>query len=104
MIMSAPLTQPAPKMSTASAPIIHPTAIVHPEAQIGDGCRIGPYCIIGENVVLGPECHLHSHVVIDGHTRVGRGNEVYPFTTIGLKTQDLKWKGGITRTELGDFN
>jgi len=85
-------------------PSIHPTAIVHPEAQIGDGCRIGPYCIIGENVVLGPECHLHSHVVIDGHTRVGRGNEVYPFTTIGLKTQDLKWKGGITRTELGDFN
>ncbi len=84
--------------------VIHPTAIVHPEAQIGDGCHIGPYCVVGENVVLGPESRLHSHVVVDGHTRLGRGNEVYPFTTIGLKTQDLKWKGGFTRTELGDFN
>jgi UDP-N-acetylglucosamine acyltransferase len=90
--------------SPMAASTIHPTAIVHPEAQISDGCHIGPYCVIGEHVVLGPECRLHSHVVIDGHTRLGRGNEVYPFTTIGLKTQDLKWKGGITRTELGDFN
>jgi UDP-N-acetylglucosamine acyltransferase len=84
--------------------MIHPTAIVHPEAQIGEGCHVGPYCIVGENVALGPECRLHSHVVIDGHVRLGRGNEVYPFTTIGLKTQDLKWKGGLTRIEVGDFN
>ncbi|HAM73502.1 MAG TPA: acyl-[acyl-carrier-protein]--UDP-N-acetylglucosamine O-acyltransferase [Verrucomicrobiales bacterium] len=83
---------------------IHPTAILHPGASIGAGCRIGPYCVIGEHVVLGAECHLHSHVVIDGHTRLGAGNEIFPFASIGLKTQDLKWKGGITRTEIGDRN
>ncbi len=82
----------------------HPTAIIHPKAQIASDCEIGPYCIIGEHVELGPGCRLHSHVVIDGHTRLGRENEVYPFTTIGLKTQDLKWKGGVTRTEIGDHN
>lgn len=84
--------------------MVHPTAIVHPKARIGADCEIGPYCIIGEHVELGPGCRLHSHVVIDGHTRLGRGNEVFPFASLGLKTQDLKWKGGLTRTEIGDNN
>ncbi len=84
--------------------MIHPTAVIHPKAQISADCEIGPYCIIGEHVELGPRCRLLSHVVIDGHTRLGSDNEVYPFATIGLKTQDLKWKGGVTRTEVGDHN
>jgi UDP-N-acetylglucosamine acyltransferase len=84
--------------------MIHPTAIVHPHARIATDCQIGPYCVIGEHVELGAGCRLHSHVVIDGHTKLGRENELFPFASIGLKTQDLKWKGGITRTEVGDHN
>jgi UDP-N-acetylglucosamine acyltransferase len=84
--------------------MIHPTAIVHPQAQIGNGCEIGPYCIVGEHVTMGEGCILMSHVVVDGYTRLGKGNRLYPFTTVGLQTQDLKYKGGLTRTELGDFN
>lgn len=84
--------------------MIHPTAVIHPGAQIGSGCEIGPYCVIGEHVTLGDQCRLHSHVVIDGHTKLGGGNEIFPFACIGLKTQDLKWKGGVTRTEIGDHN
>jgi UDP-N-acetylglucosamine acyltransferase len=84
--------------------MIHPTAIVHPGAQIGADCHIGPYCIIGENVVLGDGCRLHSHVVIDGLTTIGKQNEFFPFASIGLKTQDLKWKGGRTFTRIGDCN
>ncbi len=84
--------------------MVHPTAIIHPKAQIASDCEIGPYCIIGEHVELGPGCRLHSHVVIDGHTRLGRENDIFPFASIGLKTQDLKWKGGVTRTEIGDHN
>lgn len=83
---------------------IHPSAVIHPRAVIGEGCEIGPYCVVGENVTLGPGCRLHSHVVIDGHTNVGARNEIFPFASIGLKTQDLKWKGGVTRTEIGDEN
>lgn len=83
---------------------IHPSAVIHPAAEIGVDCHIGPYCVIGENVSLGNGCKLHSHVVIDGHTKVGQGNEIYPFASIGLKTQDLKWKGGITHTVIGDYN
>lgn len=84
--------------------MIHPTAIVHPRAQIAEDCEIGPYCVIGEHVTLGAGCRLHSHVVIDGHTTLGARNEIFPFASIGLKTQDLKWRGGLTRTEIGDDN
>ncbi len=84
--------------------MIHPSAIIHPKAQIGAGCEIGPYCVIGEHVTLGDGCKLHSHVVIDGHTKLGKENDIFPFASIGLKSQDLKWKGGLTRLEIGDRN
>jgi UDP-N-acetylglucosamine acyltransferase len=84
--------------------MIHPSAVIHPKAQIGTDCEIGPFCVIGEHVVLGDKCRLHSHVVIDGHTTLGSGNQIFPFASIGLKTQDLKWKGGITRTQIGNDN
>jgi UDP-N-acetylglucosamine acyltransferase len=84
--------------------MIHPTAIIHPKAKVPSTCHVGPYCVIGEHVKLGDNCQLHSHVVIDGHTTLGRGNEIFPFASIGLKTQDLKWKGGTTYTQIGDNN
>ncbi|MCX8158011.1 MAG: acyl-ACP--UDP-N-acetylglucosamine O-acyltransferase [Verrucomicrobiae bacterium] len=84
--------------------MIHPTAIIHPKAKIGADCHIGPYCIIGEHVELGDGCYLHSHVVLDGRITLGRNNEIFPFASLGLKTQDLKWKGGATYTRIGDHN
>jgi UDP-N-acetylglucosamine acyltransferase len=84
--------------------MIHSSAIIHPKAHIGNGCEVGPYCVIGEHVTLGDNCKLISHVVIDGHTKLGKDNQIFPFASIGLKTQDLKWKGGVTRTEIGDRN
>jgi len=84
--------------------MIHSTAIIHAGAQLGADCEIGPYCVIGEHVVLGDRCRLHSHVVLDGHTILGTDNQIFPFACIGLKTQDLKWKGGLTRVEIGSHN
>lgn len=84
--------------------MVHSTAVIHPQAQIGSDCEIGPYCVIGEHVALGDSCKLHSHVVLDGHTKLGRENEIFPFAALGKQTQDLKWKGGITRLEIGDRN
>jgi UDP-N-acetylglucosamine acyltransferase len=84
--------------------MIHPTAVIHPNARLGPECEVGPYCVLGEHVQLGARCRLHAHVVVDGHTRLGDENEVFPFASIGLQTQDLKWKGGITRTEIGHHN
>lgn len=83
---------------------VHPTAIIDPTAQLGAECEVGPYCVIGPDVVLGDGCRLHAHVVLEGPTVLGRGNELFPFASIGQKTQDLKWKGGITRLRIGDHN
>lgn len=84
---------------------IHPTAVIHPKAQIGAECEIGPYCVIGENVKLCAGCWLHSHVVLDGLTTIGKNNRFYPHACIGLQTQDLKWKAGNKcYLEIGDDN
>lgn len=82
----------------------HPTAVIQEGARIGEDCRIGPYCVIGPNVILGTGCELYSHVVIDGHTEIGSENTFYPFASIGLRTQDLKWDGGTTWTRIGSNN
>ena len=84
--------------------MIHSTAIVHPKAKVAPSCEVGPYCVVGEHVTLGDNCKLYSHVVIDGHTKLGARNEIFPFVALGLKTQDLKWKGGNPRLEIGDDN
>jgi len=67
-------------------------------------CEIGPIVSSANMSRSAMVCKLHSHIVIDGHTQLGRKNEIFPFASIGLKTQDLKWKGGVTRTEIGDGN
>jgi UDP-N-acetylglucosamine acyltransferase len=83
---------------------IHPSAIVAESAVIPASCTVGPFCTIGPSVVLGEECDLISHVVLDGHTTLGRGNRVFPFACLGIAPQDLKYAGEPTRLEIGDGN
>jgi UDP-N-acetylglucosamine acyltransferase len=84
--------------------MIHPTAVVDAHADIGADCHVGPYCVVGPDVRLGDGCRLHSHVVLDGLTTVGERCEFFPFACIGLKTQDMKYKGGKCRLEIGSDN
>jgi len=63
---------------------IHSTAIIDPTAKIHPSCRIGPYCVIGADVELGKGCHLVSHVVVEGPTKIGTDNGFFPFSSIGL--------------------
>jgi len=80
---------------------IHPSAVISPRAKFGDHCRIGPYAIIGDEVVLGNGVVIDSHCVIDGRTRIGDESHVYPFVSIGLPPQDLKFAGEETETQIG---
>ena len=83
---------------------IDPTAIVHPRARVGDGTTIGPHATIGPNVVLGANCRVGASAVIDGWTEIGDGTEIYPFASIGLIPQDLKFKGEETKLVIGTRN
>ncbi|MDG6094370.1 acyl-ACP--UDP-N-acetylglucosamine O-acyltransferase [Acetobacter sp. AN02] len=80
---------------------IHPTAIIAPGAVIGEGVRIGPWCTVGADVVIGDGAELISHVVADGHTVIGAGVRLFPFVSVGLEPQDLKYGGEPTRCEIG---
>ncbi|WP_428484029.1 acyl-ACP--UDP-N-acetylglucosamine O-acyltransferase [Rhodopila sp.] len=80
---------------------IHPTAIVSHGAELGAGVRIGPFCTVGPDVVIEAGAKLISHVVVEGHTRIGEKAELYPFCTVGLAPQDLKYKNEPTRCEIG---
>lgn len=83
---------------------IHESAIVSPKAVIEDGCHIGPFCTVGAEVRLGKSVTLESHVVVDGQTTIGDETRVFPFVSIGLAPQDLKYAGEPTGTVIGKRN
>ena len=83
---------------------IHETAIVGASAKIGADCHIGAFSVVGDEVILGSRVHLESHVVIDGATAIGDDTKIFPFVSIGLAPQDLKYGGEPTRTEIGRRN
>ena len=83
---------------------VHPSSVIAPGVQVPDSCTVGPFCTIGPDVVLGEGCRLISHVVIDGRTRIGARNTFYPFSSIGVAPQDLKYHGEPTDTVIGDDN
>jgi len=84
--------------------VIHPSAIIHPDARLGAGVAIGAYSIIGEHVEIGDDTWIGPHVVITGHTRIGRANRVFQFCSIGEMPQDKKYGGEPTKLEIGDGN
>ncbi len=84
--------------------MIHKTAIVDAKAKISENAKIGPYSIIGPNVEIGHDTVIHSHVNIVGNTKVGKNNQIYPFSSIGTPPQDLKYKGEKNSLVIGDNN
>lgn len=84
--------------------MIHPTATVSREAQISSDVFIGPYCRIGDRVQIGKGSRFDSHVVVEGPTDIGEDNHFFPFGTIGLQPQDLKFGGEETSLTIGRHN
>lgn len=84
--------------------MIHETAIISPGAKLGNNVKVGPWTYIGPDVELGDDCVVHSHVVIKGPSKIGKGNEFYQFSTIGEDTPDKKYAGEATWLEMGDNN
>jgi UDP-N-acetylglucosamine acyltransferase len=85
-------------------PTIHPTAIIEKGAELAEDVEIGAYAYIGAQVRLGKGCVVMHHASVEGNTKMGERNIVYPYCYIGAKTQDLKFKGGNPGTIIGDDN
>ena len=83
---------------------IHPTAIVDPAARIADSADIGPYCIVGADVEIGARTRLMAHLYLEGPTWIGEDNIFFPFSSIGVASQDLKYRGERAETRIGHRN
>jgi UDP-N-acetylglucosamine acyltransferase len=83
---------------------IHPSAIVDPGARVDPTAEIGPYSVIGADVVIGARTVLKGHVFIEGPTEIGEDNLFFPYSTVGVAPQDLKYKGERSSTRIGNRN
>lgn len=83
---------------------IHPTAIIEDGAQLANDVIIGPYCTIGAQVKIGAGTRLVSHVVVTGHTTIGKNNVIYPFASLGQPSPDRKYRGEEATLTIGDNN
>jgi UDP-N-acetylglucosamine acyltransferase len=79
-------------------------ARIHPDAVVGEGTSVGPFAVIGPDVRIGCNCTIGASSMIEGHTILGDGTVVFPYASIGLAPQDLKYKGEATRLEIGAGN
>ena len=89
---------------TDDVPLIAPSARVAPGAVIGAGTVVGSNAVIGADVRIGARCDIGAAAVIEGTTELGDGCRVFPFASIGLIPQDLKFKGEETRLVIGHRN
>jgi UDP-N-acetylglucosamine acyltransferase len=83
---------------------IDPTAIVDAQARVSPSAEIGPHCIIGADVEIGAGTRLMAHVYVEGVTRIGEDNIFFPYSTVGVASQDLKYKGERAETRIGSRN
>jgi UDP-N-acetylglucosamine acyltransferase len=83
---------------------VHPTAIVDPAATVDASADIGPYCVIGPEVEIGARTRLMANIFVEGPTKIGDDNVFFPFSSIGVASQDLKYKGERAETRIGHRN
>ena len=83
---------------------IHPTAIVDSRARVAESADIGPYCIVGAEVEIGARTRLMANIYLEGPTWIGEDNIFFPFSTVGVASQDLKYQGERAETRIGDRN
>ncbi len=83
---------------------IHPTAVVDPKAELASDVEVGPFAIIGPGARIGAGTKVWHHATIWGNTTIGEACEIYPYCSIGMQTQDLKFKGGSPGVKIGDRN
>jgi UDP-N-acetylglucosamine acyltransferase len=84
--------------------LIDPRAVIDPSAELDSSVTVGAYSIIGANVQIDAGTCIAPHVVIKGHTRIGKENKIYQFSSLGEDPQDKKYAGEVTYLEIGDRN
>jgi UDP-N-acetylglucosamine acyltransferase len=83
---------------------VHPTSVIDPRASIHESAEIGPYCIVGPEVEIGARTRLMAHLYLEGPTWIGEDNVFFPYSTVGVASQDKKYRGERAETRIGHRN
>src|SRR5436305_3781864 len=83
---------------------IHPTAIVDARARIAESADIGPYCVVGADVSIGARTRVMANAYLEGPLEIGEDNIFYPYSTVGVASQDMKYRGERSETRIGHRN
>jgi len=83
---------------------IHPTAIVDARARVAESAEIGPYCVVGPEVEIGARTRLMANLYLEGPTWIDEDDVFFPYSTVGVASQDLKYKGERAETRIGHRN
>jgi UDP-N-acetylglucosamine acyltransferase len=83
---------------------IHPSAIIDPTARVAESADIGPYVVVGRDVSIGERTVIKASVYLEGPLTIGADNVFFPYSTIGVAPQDLKYAGEQSETVVGDRN
>ncbi len=59
---------------------------------------------MGADVEIGARTELKGHVFLEGPLEIGEDNVFFPYSTVGVAPQDLKYHGERSRTKIGNRN
>jgi UDP-N-acetylglucosamine acyltransferase len=95
---------PNANASASAKANVHATAIIDQTADLDSSVSVGPYVVIGAGVSIGAGTTVGAHCVIDGPTRIGRDNRIFPHAALGAAPQDMKYRDEPTELVIGDRN
>jgi UDP-N-acetylglucosamine acyltransferase len=81
---------------------IHSTAIINPKARLGENVIVSPFAIIHGDVEIGDDTFIGPRSVIYDFARIGSRVRIYHSASISHICQDLKFKGEVTYSYIGD--
>jgi UDP-N-acetylglucosamine acyltransferase len=84
--------------------LIHPSAIIDSSAELDTGVEVGPFVIIEAGVQIGARTKIGAYTRLAGPTSIGEDNHIHSHCSIGEAPQDKKYRGQLTRLEIGHRN
>jgi UDP-N-acetylglucosamine acyltransferase len=84
--------------------LIAKTAIIENGAIIGNNVEIADYCFISKDAKIGNGTKLYQGACIYGDTEIGENNEIFSYSVLGSKPQDLKFNDEKVKLIIGNNN
>src|SRR5262245_23635042 len=77
-------------------------AVISPKASLGNNVSVGPFSIIEEDVTIGDNVEIYSSAIIHPRTTLKKGVRIFHSAVVGSEPHDLKFRGEVTSTEIGE--